>query len=107
MEVHIIRVTEGDIANIVSGYVIISSMKLPFKAIAYGRIGGQNIMPKISASTKARLKRLSIALDAFLDTLQMKLMEGDMTLHTPPQPPEVRVEDPLEASRLGESGDPS
>ena len=52
----------------------------PFTAIAFGRIGGQNIGAKLSTETENRLKDLGYDIDEIITQLQRKLLQGDLNL---------------------------
>jgi hypothetical protein len=86
LEVHVTSVSHGEVANLLRGYVVAGNEKYRFTAIAYGRIGGQNVSPKVGKATAGRLRKKEINVEEFLDTLQRKLVEGDVTLESPPRP---------------------
>jgi len=71
----------GGVANFFSGYALFKGEKLPFDAIAYGRIGGQNVSPILKDETVKRLSELGIDIEAFTGQLQRKLVEGEITVH--------------------------
>ena len=75
--------TGGGVANFLSGYALFKGEKLPFDAIAYGRIGGQNVSPILKDETVKRLSELGLDIDAFTGQLQRKLVEGEITIQTP------------------------
>ena len=52
----------------------------PFTAIAFGRIGGQNIGAKLSTETENRLKDLGYDPDEINAQLQRNLLQGDLNL---------------------------
>ena len=52
----------------------------PFTAIAFGRIGGQNIGAKLSTETENRLKDLGYDPDEIIAQLQKNLLQGDLNL---------------------------
>ena len=52
----------------------------PITAIAFGRIGGQNIGAKLSTETENRLKDLGYDIDEIITQLQRKLLQGDLNL---------------------------
>ena len=52
----------------------------PFTAIAFGRIGGQNIGAKLSNETQSMLKELGHDLDEVIAQLQKNLLQGDLNL---------------------------
>src|SRR5437899_12296298 len=73
----------GGVANFFSGYALFKGEKLPFDAIAYGRIGGQNVSPILKDETVKRLSELGIDIEAFTGQLQRKLVEVEITVQTP------------------------
>jgi len=73
----------GGVANFLSGYAIFRGEKFPFEAIAYGRIGGQNVSPTLTNESIKRLQDLSIDLENFTAQLQRKLVEGEIQVVIP------------------------
>ena len=51
-----------------------------FTAIAFGRIGGQNVGAKLSQTTETELKKLGYDVDEVIMKLQQNLLQGDLTL---------------------------
>jgi len=51
----------GGVANFLTGYIIYKGEKYPFEAVAYGRIGGQNVLPTLT-QTRCRDWRLSMSI---------------------------------------------
>ena len=49
-------------------------------AIAFGRIGGQNIGVKLSEEIENELKTLEYNVDEVIDELQKKLISGDLSI---------------------------
>lgn len=74
------EVSGGDIANVLRGYISVNGEKIRFMGIAYGRYGGQNVAPRLSPSSKKRLKAIFGDLSKFEEDLQMKLVRGDLEL---------------------------
>ena len=74
----------GDcVANFLTGYTIYKGEKYPFEAVAYGRIGGQNVMPTLTPDSVQRLESLHVDLELFTARLQRKLVEGELTVNIP------------------------
>ena len=73
----------GGVANFLTGYAIYRGEKFPFEAVAYGRIGGQNVKPTLSPESIERLENLEVDLELFTARLQRKLVEGEMTVNIP------------------------
>ena len=51
-----------------------------FTAIAFGRIGGQNVGAKLSSTTEKELKDLGYDVEEVIMLLQRNLLQGDLTL---------------------------
>ncbi len=77
-------VTGGEIANIIRGYVEVDGEKIRFKGIAYGRYGGQNVAPRLSPTSKRRVKELFGSVSRFEEDLQQKLVKGEFEVISPP-----------------------
>lgn len=73
----------GGVANFLSGYAVYKGEKFRFEAVAYGRIGGQNVSPNLSDEAMKRLQELDVNLELFVAQLQRKLVEGEITLNVP------------------------
>jgi hypothetical protein len=80
----------GGVANFLTGYAIYKGEKFPFEAVAYGRIGGQNVSPTLQPDAIKRLEELGVDLELFTARLQRKMVEGEMTVNIPEgtSPPE-------------------
>jgi hypothetical protein len=80
----------GGVANFLTGYALYKGEKFPFEAVAYGRIGGQNVKPTLTPESVERLENLHVDLELFTARLQRKLVEGEMTVNIPEgaSPPE-------------------
>lgn len=70
-------VSEGDVANVLKGYVLVGGKKIRFKAVAYGRFGGQNVSPSLSATAKRKANEIFGDADKFEEDLQLRLVRGD------------------------------
>ena len=64
----------------ITGTFTIDNHLFKFSAIAFGRIGGQNIGAKISKSTQKEIVKLGYDIDEVINELQQKLVKGDITL---------------------------
>ena len=73
----------GGVANFLAGYAVYKGEKFPFEAVAYGRIGGQNVIPTLSSESLKRLDDLQVNIELFTARLQRKLVEGEMTVVIP------------------------
>ena len=51
-----------------------------FTAIAFGRIGGQNVGAKLSKTTQKTLERLGYNVDEVITVLQSNLLQGNLKL---------------------------
>ena len=70
----------GGVASFLTGYVMYNGEKLPFEAVAYGRIGGQNVSPTLSNLAVEKLEKLGMDPQVFAASLQRKLVEGEITV---------------------------
>ena len=64
----------------ITGEFQLGEKLFPFTAIAFGRIGGQNIGAKLSNETESMLKELGHDLDEVIAQLQKNLLQGDLNL---------------------------
>jgi hypothetical protein len=70
-------VSEGEVANLIRGYIEISGQKVRFSGVAYGRFGGQNFSPQFSDGAKKRLGALAGDFEEFEEDVQLRLVRGD------------------------------
>jgi len=70
-------VSEGEVANLIRGYVDIGGKKVRFSGVAYGRFGGQNFSPQFTRAAKGKLSTLTGDFLGFEEDLQMKLVRGE------------------------------
>ncbi len=70
-------VSEGEVANLIRGYVEIKGVKVRFSGVAYGRFGGQNFSPQFSKAAKVKLAGLTGDFPKFEEDLQLRLVRGD------------------------------
>ncbi len=78
--VHINNIHGSQMAAKITGNFIIDEHEFRFTAIAFGRIGGQNVSAKLSQSTENELKKLGYDVDEVILQLQRNLLQGDLTL---------------------------
>jgi len=64
----------------INGMFEIDADSFEFLAIAFGRIGGQNIGVKLSEETENKLKSLEYNVEDVIDELQYKLISGNLSL---------------------------
>ena len=64
----------------IDGIFDIDDNSFEFTAIAFGRIGGQNIGVKLSEETENKLKTLEYNVDQVIDDLQKKLISGNLSV---------------------------
>ena len=76
--IHVKKVSEGPLASKLSGYVYIDNIIFNFKAVAFGRIGGQNINLKISETKCNHIKKMGMDPEIIISLVQKKIIEGDM-----------------------------
>jgi len=80
LKVHINNVHGSQMAAKITGTFTIDNHTFRFDAIAFGRIGGQNVGAKISNVTMKQLKKLGYDSDEVIITLQNNLLKGDLTI---------------------------
>jgi hypothetical protein len=80
LKVHINNVHGSQMAAKITGTFTIDTNSFRFNAIAFGRIGGQNIGAKISKVTEKELEKLGYNVDEVINSLQTSLLQGDLTL---------------------------
>jgi hypothetical protein len=73
-------VSGGEVANILRGYILVGTERIRFTGIAYGRIGGQNVFPRLSTKAKIRVGQLLGDVAKFEEDLQIKLFKGEFEL---------------------------
>ena len=64
----------------IDGTFEIDANSFEFSAIAFGRIGGQNIGVKLTEETENKLKALEYNVDEVIDDLQKKLISGNLSV---------------------------
>ena len=64
----------------IDGTFEINANSFVFSAIAFGRIGGQNIGVKLTEETENKLKALEYNVEEVIDELQKKLVSGDLSI---------------------------
>jgi len=80
IKVNINNIHGSQMAAKISGNFMIDDHSFRFTAIAFGRIGGQNIGAKLSKETEKKLESLGYDVDEVIMTLQKNLLHGDLTL---------------------------
>ena len=64
----------------ITGTFEIDNNSFRFTAIAFGRIGGQNIGVKLSKTTEKELEKLGYVAEDVIMKLQKNLLQGELTL---------------------------
>ncbi len=80
LEVYVTNVHGSQMAAKITGKFTIDGHSFRFNAIAFGRIGGQNVGAKISKTTEKELKKLGYDIDEVIMSLQTNLLQGNLTL---------------------------
>ncbi len=70
-------VSEGEVANLIRGYVELKGRKVRFSGVAYGRFGGQNFAPQFTPSARKSISELTGDFPKFEEDMQMRLVRGD------------------------------
>ncbi len=80
LKVHINNIHGSQMAAKITGKFTLDGNEFRFNAIAFGRIGGQNVGAKISKTTEQELKKLGYDVDEVVMLLQKNLLQGNLTL---------------------------
>ncbi len=64
----------------ITGKFTLGDNEFRFTAIAFGRIGGQNVGAKLSKTTEQELEKLGYDVEEVIILLQKNLLQGDLTL---------------------------
>jgi len=80
LKVHINNIHGSQMAAKITGKFILDNNEFRFTAIAFGRIGGQNVGAKISKTTERELEKLGYDIEDVIISLQINLLQGDLTL---------------------------
>jgi len=78
--VHVKNIDGTQMAAKINGTFKIDDNSFEFLAIAFGRIGGQNIGVKLSEEIENELKTLEYNVDEVINELQKKLISGDLSI---------------------------
>ena len=77
---HVNNVDGTQMAAKIEGIFEIDDNSFEFLAIAFGRIGGQNIGVKLSDETENKLKALEYNVEEVIDELQKNLISGNLSI---------------------------
>ena len=80
LKVHINNIHGSQMAAKITGKFILDNNEFRFTAIAFGRIGGQNVGAKLSDTTEKELEKLGYDVEEVIMLLQKNLLQGDLTL---------------------------
>ncbi|MCH8975725.1 MAG: hypothetical protein IH791_04160 [Thaumarchaeota archaeon] len=80
LEIYINNVRGAQMAAKITGTFTIDEHSFRFTAIAFGRIGGQNVGAKISKTTEKELKKLGYDSEEVILSIQKNLLQGNLTL---------------------------
>jgi len=80
IQVHINDIHGSQMAAKINGKFTVDEHEFHFTAIAFGRIGGQNVGAKLSKATEKELEKLGYDVDEVVMALQRNLLQGDMSL---------------------------
>ena len=76
-------VSEGEVANLIRGYVVLEGARVRFSGVAYGRFGGQNFSPQFSRAAKKRIQSLTGDFAKFEEDMQLRLVRGEFEAKPP------------------------
>ena len=80
LKVHINNIHGSQMAAKITGKFILDDNEFRFNAIAFGRIGGQNVGAKLSKKTELELTKKGYDVEEVVMLLQKNLLQGDLTL---------------------------
>ena len=80
LKVQINNIHGSQMAAKITGKFTLDKNDFRFTAIAFGRIGGQNIGAKISKTTEKELEKLGYDVDEIILMLQKNLLQGNLSL---------------------------
>lgn len=80
IKVHINDIHGSQMAAKINGKFTVDEHEFHFTAIAFGRIGGQNVGAKLSKTTEKELENLGYDVEEVIMELQRHLLQGDLTL---------------------------
>ncbi len=80
LEIYINNIRGAQMAAKITGTFTIDEHSFRFTAIAFGRIGGQNVGAKISKTTEKELKKLGYDSEEVILSIQKNLLQGNLTL---------------------------
>jgi len=80
LKVHINNIHGSQMAAKITGKFTLDDNEFRFTAIAFGRIGGQNVGAKLSKTTEKELEKLGYDVEEVIIILQKNLLQGDLTL---------------------------
>ncbi len=80
LDVHVDEIQGSQMAAKIMGKFSISDMRLDFTAIAFGRIGGQNVGVKLSEVVQSSLRDAGLDPEEVAMSLQKDLLEGNLSI---------------------------
>ena len=80
LKVHINNIHGSQMAAKITGKFTLDDHEFRFTAIAFGRIGGQNVGAKLSKTTEKELEQLGYDVEDVIILLQKNLLQGDLPL---------------------------
>ena len=80
IKVNINNIHGSQMAAKITGTFEVDNNSFRFTAIAFGRIGGQNVGVKLSKTTEKALEKLGYVSEEVIMTLQKNLLQGNLKL---------------------------
>ena len=80
LDVHVDEIQGSQMAAKIMGKFSIADMRLDFTAIAFGRIGGQNVGVKLSEVVQSSLRDAGLDPEEVAMSLQKDLLEGNLSI---------------------------
>ena len=80
LKVHVNNIHGSQMVAKITGKFILDGNEFRFTAIAFGRIGGQNIGAKLSKQTEQELTKIGYDVEEVILLLQKNLLQGNLSL---------------------------
>jgi hypothetical protein len=87
MEIVVTQMQMGAVAGFLKGYVVMEGAKARFKAVAYGRFGGQNVSISFTPKGKRELKAKGLDPEDLALHVQHLIVQGEFKVDDSVKPP--------------------
>ncbi|HVP24063.1 MAG TPA: hypothetical protein VMS77_09160 [Conexivisphaerales archaeon] len=87
MEIVVTQMQMGAVAGFLRGYVVIEGVRAPFKAVAYGRFGGQNVSITFTPKGRSGLRSKGLDPEDLALHVQHLIVQGQFKVDDSVKPP--------------------